>query len=100
MNTREDAQAIVDILNDLYCVDESAASLLVETRHPCNDGVVNHPDFIACESEGQWRIGFLGIINSLFDSTHRVAANYDDEHKLVGFNVCDFSVREEEVTNA
>lgn len=94
MNTRENAQAIADLLNDLARLDPIVAKTLVLSRYECNADVADHPNFLVADDlpHVKYAIGFLGVINALFDATHRIAISLDaNDLSLVGFEVVDVS---------
>ena len=63
----EDAIAV---LNRLNATDPTAALALIEARVPCSEALAGDPEIqVGFDSTGDYRVGFLGIINGLFGST-------------------------------
>lgn len=105
IDTRENAQAFVDILRSMYQTDPAATKALFAHRVPCNRALAEHPTIIVRGKEeprfpfegtnrGDWDVGFLGIVNALFGPAHRVAVLADDvtgELAEEGFRLVDVS---------
>jgi hypothetical protein len=79
-------------LNNLVHLDPEAMHALVETRHPCNKALGDHPTVQVGPRRGRRRgieVGMLGIINGMFgvDSEHwgAIVAQFNGEGKLIGF---------------
>lgn len=90
IDTKENAQAVVDIFNDLFKADPVAATKLFLNRVDCNDAVADHPRIIAVGALGAWAVGFIGLINGLFSEKWLVSMVVDDD-RLSGFRVVDVS---------
>lgn len=96
MDTQENAQAIVDLLNELIAADPVAAQAVYSRGVPCNRAVADHPRFIVnpitSGRTSRSEIRILGILNGLFSEAHRIAAVIDDDTgKLERFSVIDLS---------
>lgn len=81
------AAEVVDFLNDLHAKDPGVVWALIETRHPCNEAVDNHPT-VQVTDQG---VGMLGLLNGLVgiregDGWGYITAHYDGE-TLLGFSV-------------
>ena len=78
IDTRENAQVVVDLLNDLMRADPRAVKNLFTTRVPCNHELADHSHVIVKPlDDGAFDVGFLGIINALFGSEHRIGIKVD-----------------------
>lgn len=94
MTTPEDA---VEILNRIHAADPSVLPALIEHRVRCNYALAIDETVqvgrIDDDPNGPWEVGLLGIINGLFgtrpDGWGFIAAHYDDDHKLVRFEITD-----------
>jgi len=63
----EDAIAVLNRLNE---TDPKAAMSLIEARVPCSEALAGDPEIqVGFDAKGEFRVGFLGIINGLFGST-------------------------------
>lgn len=89
IDTRENAQAVVDLLRSMYAADPRATRALFAHRVACNRALADHPAVIVRGKDepylpaegptrGDWDVGFLGVVNALFGPGHRVAAVLDD----------------------
>lgn len=85
-----EAKQIVDLLNQLFATDPSAAADLVNHRVVCNDLFLGSDiPFICSKSrDGVITMGVVGFVNGMAKpSTGRAAAVYDDNNQLTGFTV-------------
>lgn len=99
INTRDNAQAVVDLFRSMLATDPAATRALFGFRVGCNQALADHPAVIVRGSDepwmpaegpprGRWDVGILGVVNALFGPTHRVATVCDD----VTGEVLDFKV--------
>lgn len=91
MDSRENAQTIVDLFNEFYETDPDAATLLVGLRFSCNDAVAEHPRFLAAGEPGKPSIGIVGLLNAMFSESHRIGICIDDDQIITGFALVDVS---------
>lgn len=78
IDTHENAQIVVDLLNDIYKTDPDATRKLFTTRVQCNQALADHSHVIVKPlDDGKYDVGFLGIINALFGASHRVGIKVD-----------------------
>lgn len=75
---------IVQQLNRLLELDRSLTEKLVNTRHPVSEEY-KQSEFVYSD-EGAGIIGVLSGL-TLDTDTQRIAANYDDDNKLIGFSL-------------
>jgi hypothetical protein len=84
------AEAAVRILNELLKLDPIATQKIVETRVPCNEGVVNHPTIICAEDgSGVPVVGLIGILNGIVkleDPEGKVVVTHKENGVLVKFS--------------
>lgn len=98
MPIRNDTDDIIAFLNTLVALDPNAISELVSSRVFCNEKLAGHPtvQVSECISDnviGQYRVGFLGILNGFCGTIETgprigwgpITARYDEDGKLVGF---------------
>ena len=96
MTQREQAQLIVDRLNDMMLYDAEAMHKLCETRVPCNQALTDHPTVQVLDAQDGTppKVGMLGVLNGLVGTRSTgggyIAGNYDDETgQLLEFQVLD-----------
>lgn len=80
----------ITYLNELVKLDPKAMNALVETRHPCNQALADHPTAqVATSNGGLASVGLLGILNGLFgvdeDGWGPITANFDNDGALTNF---------------
>lgn len=101
----EQAQGIVDYLNELVKSDPSAIAALVANRVPCNKDLAEHDTCQCWAQHGGYHVGMLGVINGIcgiFDNGHGAIQVVFEEalpgesfDRLVGFRVVDMSERKQ-----
>jgi hypothetical protein len=89
--TRPTIEHALYYLNELIKLDPDAMHALVETRHPCNEALADHPTTQVIEnSDGTTSVGLVGILNGLFgvddDGWGPFTANFDND-RLVSFTM-------------
>lgn len=57
---------VVQFLNEVTEIDQSAMTALLETRVPCNQALADHPTVQVQARNDQNSVGFLGLLNGLF----------------------------------
>ncbi|MCA1199152.1 hypothetical protein K9B35_14335 [Sphingomonas sp. R647] len=83
---------IIEFLNQLLALDPGFTAALVDTRLPCNSGVVDHPTIQAGIVDDVAVCGILGLLNGFagrYEDGPRagwgpICAQYDGG-KLIGF---------------
>ena len=86
---------VLILLNEACKLDPQFMQTLVTSRFPCNDKIKDHPTIqVHCygdASEEKPKAGFLGMLNGLIgvdvNISGPVAANFDDNGKLLGFGL-------------
>ena len=63
MTIRPEADGLVKYLNELLAIDQDFVSRLVDHRVTCNEQLARHPSVQVGKSEGDYRAGFLGVLN-------------------------------------
>lgn len=83
------AQHAVNVLNEALAADPATISALVDFRIPCNQKLADHPTIQVAGPEDKPRVGLLGIINGMVSrqTGHKVAAAFDENNKLLGFQI-------------
>jgi hypothetical protein len=73
----------VEIFQQLFARDPDFVAALLDLRVSCNDAVISY-EYVFADYD---RVGVLGLINGVLVALGmtRVAAQYDEEGKLVGF---------------
>lgn len=72
-------------LNDLVRVDPNACAMLIDSRVTFDRAVLELPgDIVVGDRDGVITVGPLGLVNGVLGE-HRIAAVYDDEGRLEGF---------------
>jgi hypothetical protein len=88
-DTKENAQAMVDMLNDFLAADPVACSRLMASEVPCSPSLLDHPRLIPWDyPNGAHGIRFLGVVNALFSPEHRVSVSVDGD-EILKFSVAD-----------
>ena len=79
------ARQVIDQLNRLLTLDRNLTEKLVNTRYQVSADYQNS-EFIWSMGEGA---GLIGVLSGLVLDTefYRIAANYDDDEKLIGFSL-------------
>ncbi len=57
---------VIDYLNEITELDRSAILAIFTNRVKCNEKLANHPTVQIGESNGDFTVGILGILNGLF----------------------------------
>src|ERR1700723_1716734 len=82
---------VIQQLNKLLQLDRSLTEKLVNTRHPVSKEYTQTDEFVYMQENDQDtpNAGMIGVLNGLVLDTelYRIAANYDDNDKLVGFSL-------------
>jgi hypothetical protein len=89
MVIRADTDELISFLNELVQIDSIAIAKLIEKRAPCNKKLAEHKSAQCVDK----KVGLLGILNGycgIIEEGKRkgsgaIAAQYDDDDKLVGF---------------
>lgn len=88
---------VVNFLNEIALIDNTAISCLADDRVPCNEALAQHPT-VQVKRDGVYRkVGFLGIINGLLgtydEGEHKgsgpITAEMDELGKIVYFRRTD-----------
>lgn len=85
-----DLSIYLKVLNEAVAADGPAITALLSARVPCNEALAAHPTIQVREivNESRFEVGALGLINGLIEAATlggRIAAQYDDDDKLIGF---------------
>lgn len=79
----------INALNDMVKTDRATIKNLLSIRIECNEALADHPTVQVMADNHKYRVGLLGIINGIFGANDEgigfIAAEYDDEGKLMGF---------------
>lgn len=80
-------EEVVYTLNEAYLADPRAIKRLIGRREQCNELLADHPTVQVGEIDGGFDVSPLGLINAVVETLtgKRVAAKYNEEHKLLGF---------------
>jgi hypothetical protein len=86
-----DPKEVIDFMNGLVALDHDAIESLIDKRVVCNKDLSDHPT-VQIGANG---VGLLGILNGLcgtitggkYDGWGFIAANYDDDDNLTGFQL-------------
>lgn len=85
------AKKAAELLNEMLALEPYATKQLVENRIFCNAGLVNHPTIQVGLVAGHMYVGFLGVLNGILlrgqNDGKVVAAVYDEQNKLIRFEV-------------
>jgi len=85
-------QDVVDLLNESFRLDSAATRLFRENKVKCNDALAEHPSIQIGENSNGNTLGILGFLNGLFGTNDNgygcIAANYNENGKLIGFSYC------------
>ncbi len=81
---------IVEQLNKLLLADRALTEKLVNTRHQVSDAYINLDEFVYMQQDNEPpNAGMIGVLNGLVsegaNDQECIAANYDDDMKLIGF---------------
>jgi hypothetical protein len=80
------------LLNEMLKLDPDFTQTIVSYRIECNKQLAEHPT-IQVKDNGQehYTAGLLGVINGLAPkATSAIAAVYNDNNKIIKFEVMDF----------
>lgn len=92
-----DPQNVSAYLNDLFQRDSKCISEIFENRVRCNESIANDDYVVVRDDDDGSTLGVLGLLNGLFeDSSFAVAARYDKDNKLIGFDVVEKSIKQGE----
>ena len=92
MDTRENAQSVADLLNELLATDPNVTQKIFTQKFPCNPALIASPTFPVVDTVGGGQIGVLGVINGLFSEKNMVTASQDQRTgKILRFQVLDLS---------
>jgi hypothetical protein len=71
------------VMRDLFARDPDAVAALLNHRVPCNEALAEY-EYVFVDND---RVGVLGLLNGVLEGLclPRVAARYDEDGKLVGF---------------
>jgi hypothetical protein len=82
---------IVIQLNKLFEIDPELTKKLVDTRYPVSKAYTEADEFVYMQDKDEDipEAGLVGVLSGLtLDTTRfRIAANYDDNNVLTGFNL-------------
>lgn len=85
---RDSVQSALGVLNRAVAADRGAMTMLIGSRVPCNDALMEDPT-IQCEGDPP-TVGPLGLVNGLFGSDPEtsygpIPAVFDDSERLLRF---------------
>lgn len=82
---------VVEQLNKLLQIDRDLTEKLVNTRYPVSKEYTQTDEFVYMQESDKDipNAGMIGVLNGLVlnTETFRLAANYDDNDKLIGFSL-------------
>ena len=81
---KENAQTIINKLNEIHQLDPTVLETLIPFRVPCNQALSEHPTVQVGKNGDGFEVGLLGILNGLVGVKTNgwgfIGANYDDGH--------------------
>lgn len=86
---------VVDYLNEIIETDPSVLMYMMLNRVGCSETLANHPRVQVLERDGAHWVGFLGLLNGLFEN-YRIVFCFDNG-KLVEAKAMPDSYFEKEV---
>jgi len=69
-------QEVCVFLNEFLKLDSDCLTNLVNTRHKCNEKIVEHESIqVSCNTDGNFYVGLLGVLNGMFGTNETRAAS-------------------------